>query len=137
MIAATVTGNSDTADFKDTILADTSGVGISNCGQIRVTKDTNPEGRERELPVHAHPRPGQRSLTFDGSTSVPGTLTTTATPISIADLKVGTDYTLAEGPLAAEWTLESITCTKGGTTYDVVPGRTEVRGRREHGHRLR
>ena len=63
VIAATVTGNSDTADFKDTILADTSGVGISNCGEIRVTKHTNPSGATGSFPYTVLERTRARSST--------------------------------------------------------------------------
>jgi hypothetical protein len=45
VIPGTVTGNSDTADYKDTVLADfTKDLTLSNCGSVRITKDTKPEG---------------------------------------------------------------------------------------------
>jgi len=119
--ANTITGNSDQADFKDTVLADTSGVGISNCGQIRVTKDTDPEGGSGTFP-YTVTRDPVSALKFDNSTSATGTLTSDGDSDLLTDIKAGPDYRLAEGPLAADWMLQSITCVKGGTTYDVVPG---------------
>ncbi len=119
--ANTITGNSDQADFKDTILADTSGVGISNCGQIRVTKDTDPEGGIGTFPYTITRDPAS-ALRFDNSTSVDGTLTADGDSDLVSDIKVGADYRLAEGSLAADWMLQSISCVKDGTTYDVVPG---------------
>ena len=95
VIAATVTGNSDSADFKDTILADTSGVGISNCGEIRVTKDTDPEGGTGTFP-YTITRADNSALKFDGSVSVPGTLTFDGDSDLVKDIKVGTNYKLAE-----------------------------------------
>ena len=121
VIAATVTGNSDSADFKDTILTDTSGVGISNCGEIRVTKDTDPEGGTGNFP-YTITRADNSALRFDGSVSVPGTLTSDGDSDLVKDIKVGTNYKLAEGPLDPSWVLQSITCTKNGTSYNVVPG---------------
>src|SRR5262249_5150951 len=121
VIAATITGNSDSADFKDTILADTSGVGISNCGQIRVTKATLPSGKTGTFP-YAVARADNSALKFSGETTLPGTLTSDGDSDLLGDIKAGTNYTLSEGQLAPEWVLKSITCTKGSTTYDVSPG---------------
>ena len=121
VIAATVTGNSDSADFKDTILTDMSGVGISNCGEIRVTKDTDPEGGTGNFP-YTITRADNSALRFDGSVSAPERLTSDGDSDLVKDIKVGTNYKLAEGPLDPSWVLQSITCTKNGTSYDVVPG---------------
>ena len=56
VIPGTVTGNSDTADYKDTVLSDVSSlVNISNCGSVKVTKATSPAGGDRQLRVHARP----------------------------------------------------------------------------------
>jgi hypothetical protein len=41
VIPETITGNSDTADYKDTVLADIAGsISISNCGSITIEKET-------------------------------------------------------------------------------------------------
>ena len=40
IIPGTITGNSDTADYKDTVLA--AFPDISNCGTLKVTKVTQP-----------------------------------------------------------------------------------------------
>ena len=48
VIAATITGNSDQADFKDTILADTSGVGISNCAKADTRQECRRGQRSRK-----------------------------------------------------------------------------------------
>ena len=121
MIAATVTGNSDSADFKDTILADTSGVGISNCGEIRVTKHTNPSGGTGSFP-YTVARADSSALQYSGATQITGTLTGDLDSDLLTDVKTGTNFTLAEGALTADWAKQSIVCTKGNTSYNVFPG---------------
>jgi hypothetical protein len=45
VIPGTITGNSDRADYKDTVLADIGeSLNISNCGRVHVTKVTEPAG---------------------------------------------------------------------------------------------
>src|SRR5262249_13525070 len=51
IIPGTITGNSDTADYKDTLLAEfASRVAVSNCGQVKVTKVTQPAGGTGSFP---------------------------------------------------------------------------------------
>jgi hypothetical protein len=45
VIPGTITGNSDTADYKDTVLVDIEGsLTIANCGRVSITKVTVPSG---------------------------------------------------------------------------------------------
>ena len=45
VIPGTITGNSDSADYKDTVLVDVgSSLSISNCGTVNITKATKPSG---------------------------------------------------------------------------------------------
>ena len=45
IITGTITGNSDSADYKDTLLADfTDSFNLSNCGVVIIRKETDPDG---------------------------------------------------------------------------------------------
>ena len=44
IIAGTITGNSDQADYKDTVLAVAGDLNVSNCGAVKITKLTDPSG---------------------------------------------------------------------------------------------
>jgi hypothetical protein len=136
VIPGTVTGNSDTADYKDVVLAP---LAISNCGNVSVTKVTIPSGQSSTFP-YTLDGPGnifpsaadsdcttsgtslalcQSTLTSDGDTDL----------ISEVNPSSGNTYTLVEGALQAGWSLVSIQCVLGGTTYagsgfPVVAGQT-------------
>ena len=69
VIPMTVVGNSDSADVKDMIFADTSAVEISNCGSIEVTKTTDPTTATGEFTVTAS-RPGPPALPVDFGTTM-------------------------------------------------------------------
>ena len=104
VIAATVTGNSDEADFKDTILADTSGVGITNCGSIKVIKNTGgPNGTfgftTTSVPVTAY---DPFDITTSGGTG----------SHQQDNLLAGT-YTVTESGPPANWSFTSLTCDNG------------------------
>jgi hypothetical protein len=118
----TITGNSDTADMKDVVLADfTDQVSVSSCGEVKVTKATDPAGKTGTFP-YTLSRSDNSALNFDGDTSVTGSLTGDGDSNLITDLKAGTNYTLAEGALDPAWALQTISCTTDGTTDDVYPG---------------
>ena len=125
IIPGTITGNSDQADYKDIVLADTSGVYISSCGAVDVTKVTNPAGLEGEFdveldrsgggPVGYSPDPaGKREATLvdDGGTA------------SFLNLPEGDDYVLTELTPDAPWQLDRIEC--GATQETAVEGAFEV-----------
>lgn len=103
VIPGTVTGNSDTADYKDTVLSDVSSlVNISNCGSVKVTKVTLPAGGTGSF-GYTLDRTNGRAVRFaadgySGSelTSATGTLTSDGDSETIIDLIAGTNYDLDE-----------------------------------------
>ncbi|HET9299903.1 MAG TPA: hypothetical protein VFO11_08145, partial [Candidatus Polarisedimenticolaceae bacterium] len=128
IIPGTVTGNSDSADYKDTLLADfSSRIAVSNCGQVKVTKVTQPAGGTGSFP-YTVARQGGQALRFPddgGETSLAATLT--ADQDSDVYLKIigGTNYTLGEGAVGPAWANVGIQCgdtdlTAGGT-FTVLP----------------
>jgi hypothetical protein len=118
----TITGNSDTADMKDVVLADfTDQVSVSSCGEAKVTKATDPAGKTGTFP-YTLSRSDNSALNFDGDTSVTGSVTGDGDSNLITDLKAGTNYSLAEGALDPAWALQTISCTTDETTDDVYPG---------------
>jgi hypothetical protein len=110
IIPGTVTGNSDTADYKDTVLSRFPP--ISSCGIVTVTKVTQPAGLSGSFPYTLARQDGSQ-IRFDGTTQIDQTLThdgdSTGSPIT--GLIAATNYTLTEGALASPWELVSISCT--------------------------
>jgi hypothetical protein len=137
LIPGTVTGNSDTADYKDTVLAKFPLA--SNCGSISIKKITrDPNGTD-------FVGTGTFRYTLDrsGGADIRFNLTDTTNPLppnpctspacaeslalstrtltagnqerSHANLKAGTDYRLAEDGslLSPDWQFKSITCQVG------------------------
>ena len=122
-IPGTVTGNSDTADYKDTVLS--AFPPVSNCGSITVTKVTlDPTGARfagtGTFPYTIVRADGSalRSEAKDGdtTTTITRTLTHDGDSRTHADLNSGTNYTLTEDTAAMgpQWTLVSIVCTVAG-----------------------
>jgi hypothetical protein len=130
VIPMTVTGNSDTADVKDTVLAPIADkISISNCGSVKITKVTDPAGGTGSFP-YTLARAGGSDVDFDNTNGLTRTDTLTSDgDFEIeADLKAGTDYTLSEGAVGPDWALRSIVCdgvdVTGGGTFSVVVGET-------------
>jgi hypothetical protein len=124
IIPGTVTGNSDTADYKDTVLALFEP--ISNCGTVTVTKVTEPAGSTGTFPYTLQRANGE-PIRFDGTLAINQTLThdgdSTGSPIT--NLLQGDNYTLTEAALASPWQLVSIVCVvDGGPPIDVTSGGT-------------
>jgi hypothetical protein len=129
VIPGTVTGNSDTADYKDVVLADVAGqVTISNCGTVTITKQTvNRDG----TPLASGSGTFETTLNrLDGSnityaedgapalTQYVDTLVVPSDPTATHnDLIAGTNYRLAETDIAAGWEVYSIQCKVGNGTY--------------------
>ena len=135
----TITGNSDSADMKDVILADfTDSIAISNCGSVRVTKATDPPSGTGSFPYTLSRSDGSalRYPADGGQTSIPGTLTSDGDSDLIGNIKTGTNFTLAEGSVGPTWELQTISCTTNGTTANVYPGSSNFDGRGEHGLRV-
>lgn len=117
VIPGTVTGNSDTADYKDTVLAPIADfLTISNCGSVTVEKVTVPEDGTGTFNYDLT-RSGGGDLRYaaDGYAdldSVAGTLTAHGDKDTIVNLIAGTDYTLAETFGAdTPYDMTSIICT--------------------------
>jgi hypothetical protein len=123
IIPGTVTGNSDTADYKDTVLAPFEP--ISNCGTVTVTKHIIPTNETGSFP-YTLARADGSPIRFDGTTQFNQTLThhgdSTGSPI--ANLLAGDNYTLVEAPQTSPWELVSIICTADGQSVDLTSGGT-------------
>ena len=143
IIPGTVTGNSDTADYKDTVLAafpfasscgslnvkkvtlDPSGTPFAGTGTFRYTLDRN--GPNIRYSVATVPAPdsncGQDASCSETLSASTRTLTSNGDARSHINLIAGTDYRLAEDTtnavLGTLWQFKSITC-QVGTTYPTV-----------------
>ncbi|HYI50734.1 MAG TPA: hypothetical protein VEX42_04090 [Microbacterium sp.] len=111
-IPSTVTGNSDTADYKDTILEPTPP--ISNCGTVTIRKLTVPDedpnttlfGFDRTFTVESDAEPPD--LTFELTDEGFQTFT---------DVPFGTGYIVDESVIPSGWALQSIDCS-ASTGYE-------------------
>ena len=122
-IPGTVTGNSDTADYKDTVLS--AFPPVSNCGSITVTKITLDPTGARFAGTGTFPytiaRADGSALRFvakdgDTTTAITRTLTHDGDSRTHTDLIGGTNYTLTEDTVAMgpQWALVSIVCSVPG-----------------------
>jgi hypothetical protein len=146
-LPGTVTGNSDTADYKDTVFAVLPPV--TNCGILKVRKITlDPNGNPftdtnnpafgytvSRTPAEAlrfdadaanHPVDGaapQMSIVRPNNNTPAGPSLVAGTDHIHTDLKVGTNYTLVEAtPLPTPYVLVSIICADGTTGgNDITP----------------
>jgi hypothetical protein len=127
IIPGTVTGNSDSADYKDTLLAEfASRVAVSNCGQVKVTKATQPAGGAGSFP-YTLARQGGQALRFvadGGETSIADTLVADQDfDVHLKMIAAG-NYTLTEGAVGPAWANIGITCDGTdvtGGTFTVLP----------------
>ncbi|PYR50138.1 MAG: hypothetical protein DMF89_10245 [Acidobacteria bacterium] len=128
-IPGTVTGNSDTADYKDAVLAPFPPV--SNCGTVTVAKVTDPPGLTGSFP-YTMTRTGGTAI-FDGvvdsdcnnngsTFACDATLTGDGDIDTIENLLVGSDYRVVEGAVGPAFEEVSLSCVLNGTTYTVYPG---------------
>lgn len=129
IIPGTVTGNSDTADYKDTVLS-TFPV-ASNCGAVTVVKRTIPAGGTGpfDFTLATSPSrtifgapPPHNGCTDNSTTSCASSLAGDGASDTIADLLEGGDFTLAETNLPSNYQLDSIVCVVEGnpTQYTVT-----------------
>jgi hypothetical protein len=112
VIPGTITGNSDQADYKDTVLADISGaVTISNCGTVNITKATDPEGESGNF-SYTLKRSGDGAVDYEGNTTAGGILYDHGGSDQLVVIP-GDDYQLSEN-LENEtyFALRSIFCNK-------------------------
>ncbi|HJU50999.1 MAG TPA: SpaA isopeptide-forming pilin-related protein [Acidimicrobiia bacterium] len=104
VIPGTITGNSDQADYKDTVLADIADdIAISNCGTVTINKETIPDGATGSFNFNQDIEgTADFSLSDDGSKV-------------FSDVLAGS-YEVSED-VPSGWLLTSIVCT-GGTTVN-------------------
>jgi len=148
VIPGTVTGNSDTADYKDTVFA--TFPPVTNCGVLKIRKVTlDPAGNPFADP--ANPQFGYTvtksgdPLRFDvdaanypvdgpapqlsivrpnnNTPAGPALLAGEANQHTHNDLRVGGNYTLVEAtPLPTPYVLVSIVCTDAAGSHDITSG---------------
>jgi hypothetical protein len=132
MIPNTLTGNSDTADYKDTVLS--TFPPISNCGAVDITKYTQDPSGTRFSGTGTFPytlaREGGAALRYEEDfpgedlTEITGTLTSDGDKDTHLSLIAGTNYTLIEDEeaMGPQWMLVSIACTVGTGTTEYSSG---------------
>jgi hypothetical protein len=130
-IPGTVTGNSDTADYKDTVLS--AFPPVSNCGAVTITKVTNPAGESGTFPYTLSASGGIFSGSADSDCAdvnnlalCQGTLTSDGDSDTVTDLLAKTSYTLSEGSVGPTFELVSIDCVLGSNTYHLYGTGTTV-----------
>jgi hypothetical protein len=108
IIPGTITGNSDTADYKDTVLS--AFPDISNCGTLTVTKVTQPTSTPPDPKSFSYTldRSSGSEVKFDGTTSISDTVAHGQTDTH-ASLVAATDFRLNE-TVPAGYTFVSIAC---------------------------
>jgi Prealbumin-like fold domain len=119
IIPGTVTGNSDSADYKDTVFA--AFPPISNCGSVQVIKETIPAGQTGNFPFTLARSDGP--VRFTGASSINGLFTQGGQSATYLDLIPSEKYTLVEGAQVSPWALKSISCKfDGEPAVDVTLG---------------
>jgi hypothetical protein len=128
-IPGTVTGNSDTADYKDAVLSPFPTV--SNCGSVTVTKTTQPAGLTGTFP-YTLTAPGGIFNTVDdvgtqcadsgtNQSMCQNTLTADGASNTITNLIAKSTYTLTEASVGPSFSEVSVVCTLGSSTYTLFP----------------
>ena len=127
-IPGTVTGNSDSADYKDAVLSPFAPV--SNCGSVTITKVTQPVANLAGS--FQYTLSAQAGDIFDGTvdsqcatsakTECVATLTSGGDSDTIAGLLPKSDYTLAETSVDPAFELVSITCSVDGAASTDASG---------------
>lgn len=117
VIPGTITGNSDQADYKDTVLADIAGdISISNCGSITIKKETVPDGAAEEFEFSQNVDGTDDFSLSDGESEV------------FSEVLAGT-YDVSETAVDG-WLLTDISCSGGsvqiGDDDDFDDGDTDV-----------
>jgi hypothetical protein len=117
VIPGTITGNSDSADYKDTVLANIAGsISISNCGSITIEKETVPDGADGSFEFNQDIEGSDTFSLSDGGSEV------------FSDVLAG-DYEVSE-TVPTGWNLTDISCSGGsvliGTDADFDTSDTTV-----------
>ena len=124
VIPGSISGNSDSADYKDTVLADIgSVVTISNCGMVNITKATEPAGEIGNF-SYTLQRLGEDNIDYTPRASVTGTLIDDGGTQQYIVIP-GTDYQVTED-LTGEpnFELQSIVCNSPALNTDGMTGFT-------------
>ena len=140
IIPGTVTGNSDTADYKDTVLA--LFPSPSNCGTITVTKVTQnglgqtitgtgpfPFTLDATDPIFGAAADSDCTVSGASLNVCSGSLAQGGSSVSIANLLSRSNYSLTEGTIDPKWELISITCDGNNvmnTTFTLTAGQTRA-----------
>jgi hypothetical protein len=122
VIPGTITGNSDQADYKDTVLADIgSAVTISNCGTVNITKSTQPAGETGNF-SYTLQRLGGEAIDYTPHTSATGTLIDDGGSDQLVVIP-GSNYQVTEDLTAEpDFELQSIVCNKPAPGTDGTTG---------------
>jgi hypothetical protein len=121
VIPGTVTGNSDTADYKDTVLAKVPP--ITNCGTVTIEKKTLPTADATTDFTWTLSRSSGKDIKFAGDKNATAKIKHgAANKATVSNLLTGTDYTLVETDPGPAYKLTDITCTLEGKSYDVDGG---------------
>ncbi|MDX1555770.1 MAG: hypothetical protein R3212_07075, partial [Xanthomonadales bacterium] len=115
VITGTVTGNSDSADYKDTVFTDVvDDLTVSNCGTVIIRKETDPDGESGSFDYTHNlvllPATGETSfsLSDDGDK----TFTNVVTP--------GTGYMVSEDDPGSAWALTDLDCTASDASVNIT-----------------
>jgi hypothetical protein len=132
IIPGTVTGNSDSADYKDTVFANyTDYVTVSLCGDVKVIKATDPaaETSATAFPFtlfqtdggniyYANDKPTDQAIDLYTGSLLKNTASSAS--VVITDLIPGTDYKILEGTLPSGWDFVSYSCVAPGSTTPIT-----------------
>jgi hypothetical protein len=108
IIPSTVTGNSDTADYKDTIL--TSGITLTNCGKVIIRKQTLPDEDPNTTSFSY-----TKNFSSDPAVTSPFTLKDDGVQ-EFLNVPFGASYTVTESAPPAGWAFKSLDCSASSTS---------------------
>jgi len=112
IISGTITGNSDEADYKDTLLAKSGSLNISNCGTVKITKLIDPNSLSQDGTFsYTLKRADNSAINYDPDTSYSGSLMDGETD-TIEDLVTATNFQISEDNIPGDFELVSILCDK-------------------------
>jgi hypothetical protein len=127
VIPGTITGNSDSADYKDTLLA-ISDVNISNCGAVAIKKEIDPNSLNQDATFsYVLDRKDDSAINYAGDPSIAEFLKDGETDTWI-DLLVGTNYQISEVNIPQNFEKVSILCDRPATSTnaDAASGEPNV-----------
>jgi hypothetical protein len=130
-------GSSFTSELKDFIAP--IPVHLSNCGEIKIIKHTDPRGKDQNFTYSTNVPSGSAAgaATFSKPPDSTGSTTTftlndssgtdgSTNTEDITDVQPGTNYTVTEGAEPTGYVLESLTCTAGGSQNTTTPAEADI-----------